>query len=45
MMAAGEISSLAEAREVVRNSFDVKCYEPKNTEGWDDAYERFLKLI
>ena len=45
MMAAGEISTLAEAREVVRNSFDVKCYEPKNTDGWDDAYERFLKLI
>ena len=45
MMAAGEISTLAEAREVVRNSFDVKCYEPKNAEGWDDAYERFLKLI
>ena len=45
MMAAGEISSLAEAREVVRNSFDVKCYEPDDTAGWDDAYERFLKLI
>lgn len=40
----GEIGSLSEAREVVRNSFDVKEYEPENTDMWDDGYERFLKI-
>ena len=36
----------AEAREVVRNSFEVKCYEPKTDKAlWDDAYARFKKLI
>ena len=41
---AGEIKDLKEAREVVRRSFDVKEYEPENTEMWDEGYERFLKL-
>lgn len=45
LMAAGEVKDLAQAREVVRNSFDIKCYEPKDADKWDAAYERFLKLI
>ena len=45
LMAAGEIGGLAEARQVVRDSFDIKRYDPANTEAWDEGYERFLKLI
>ena len=46
MISAGAIKDLAEAREVVRNSFEVKCYEPKTDKAlWDDAYARFKKLI
>ncbi|MBQ7822530.1 MAG: rhamnulokinase [Clostridia bacterium] len=43
----GEISGLAQAREVVKNSFEINCYEPDLSESamWDDAYDRFLKLI
>lgn len=44
-IAAGEIKNVAEAREVIRNSFDIEYYEPKNTEMWDEGYERFKKLI
>ena len=45
-IAAGEIKNVAEAREVVRNSFDIDHYEPKgNTAMWDDGYARFCKLI
>ena len=45
-IAAGEIKDLAEAREVVANSFELKHYEPTRERGaWDTAYERFCKLI
>jgi sugar (pentulose or hexulose) kinase len=43
-MATGDVKSLAEAREIVRNSFDVKRYEPRETKRWDEAYGRFRTL-
>ena len=45
-IAAGELKDLAEAREMVRNSFDVTCYEPDlSTKAiWDEGYEKFLSL-
>ncbi len=45
MIAAGELKDLAEARHVVRNSFEIKCYEPHHEAYWDDGYEKFRKLI
>jgi sugar (pentulose or hexulose) kinase len=44
-MAAGEIADLAEARHMIRNSFEIKMYEPHDAEMWDEGYGRFLKLI
>jgi len=41
----GYLNSLAEAREIVRNSFDVEEYHPGNREGWDEAYSRFQKEV
>ena len=41
----GHLGSLADAREVVRNSFDVEEYHPGNREGWDEAYQKLLKLM
>jgi rhamnulokinase len=38
--AVGQIKSLAELREIVRNSFELKEYEPKDSELWDKQYER-----
>ena len=43
-VAAGELGSLAEIREVVRRSFPLKTYEPHETDAWDEAYERFERL-
>ena len=43
-MAFGRISSLDELREVVRCSFSLDLYEPQHTSGWDERYERFMKL-
>ena len=44
-IAQGAIKDLAEAREVVANSFEMKHYQPcTEREAWDEAYERFCKL-
>ena len=43
-IASNLIGSIAEAREVVRRSFNVITYEPQKSVGWDEAYERFLKI-
>ena len=44
-MATGDVKSLAEARSIVLNSFDVKRYEPQQTPQWDDAYLRFRQML
>ena len=38
----GMLKSLAEAREVVRNSFEVQTFTPQNAERWQEPYGRFL---
>ncbi|MBE6675288.1 MAG: rhamnulokinase [Clostridia bacterium] len=44
-IAQGEIKDLAQAREVVANSFEMKHYQPcSEREAWDEAYARFCKL-
>ena len=45
LVATGDVASIAEAREVIRHSFDVEEYEPQNTAAWDEAYERFLGVL
>jgi len=44
-VAAGDVGSIAEAREVIRRSFPVEEYEPQNTAAWDDAYEKFTSVL
>ena len=44
-MATGDIKSLADARAVVRNSFEVKRYEPQHTKQWDEAYARYRAVL
>jgi rhamnulokinase len=41
----GLLSSLADARDVVRRSFEVRTYEPKGQERWQEPYQRFLKSL
>lgn len=45
VVAAGDVASIAEAREVISRSFPVEEYEPRNTAAWDDAYAKFLKIL
>ncbi len=45
-IAAGEVANIAQAREVVADSFELKSYEPSSDRAaWDDAYGRFLKIL
>ena len=39
------LSSLGEAREMVRTSFEPEVYEPENTAEWDEAYSRLVKVM
>jgi rhamnulokinase len=43
-VALGELAGIAEARALVRRSFPVETYEPRDTAAWDDAYERYVRL-
>lgn len=44
-VAAGDVGSIAQAREVIRNSFAVEQYEPRDTAAWDEAYGKFVKIV
>jgi rhamnulokinase len=39
------LGSLADAREVVRESFEVVQYEPRHPAEWQGPYERFLQFL
>ncbi len=43
-IAAGDVAGVAEARDVVRMSFDMVEYQPLPDDRWDAAAERFAKL-
>ncbi len=44
-VSAGQLDSIAQAREVVRQSFEVEEYTPQNAGPWDEAFARFQKLV
>ncbi|MDK2980777.1 MAG: rhamnulokinase [Chloroflexota bacterium] len=44
-IALGHLDSLAEARALVRASFDVETYQPGSRDRWDQAYAVLLNLI
>jgi len=44
-IALGHVESHEAAREVVRNSFELKMFTPQDSEQWDAAAVRFEKLL
>jgi len=44
-VATGELSSIEEARGLVKNSFEVTAYQPADTASWKQAYGRFKDII
>jgi len=41
----GLVGSLADGRAVVRRSFEVRTYEPREHDRWAEPYRRFLGMI
>jgi rhamnulokinase len=41
--ATGQIESLGRIREIVRNSFELKSYEPQNSRLWKEQYKRIAE--
>ena len=44
-MGRGFVESLDEVRQIVRNSFDLETYNPRDIVGVDEAYSKFVDLI
>lgn len=42
--ASGEVKSLSEMRQVIRDSFDVETFEPQNTDAWSEQFDRYMKI-
>lgn len=42
-MGSGTLAGLPEARAVVRQSFPLETFEPRDPAAWDAAYQRFLR--
>lgn len=45
LIALGELSGIGQARSVIAASEQPKHYEPQNPGAYDEAYERFLKIM
>ncbi len=46
LIASGEVRDVGEARSLVARSTELSVFEPSGDAGmWDEAYERFLKII
>ncbi len=45
LVALGELGGLDDIRRVVAATEPVTSYEPRPGGGWDDAYERFTRLV
>jgi rhamnulokinase len=43
--AMGLVGSLNEMRKVVRDSFDVITFNPEPSDKWDQAYQRFCRIV
>ncbi len=42
--AAGLVNDMFQMREIIAGSIDLNTYLPQDTQAWDDAYQRFIKL-
>ena len=45
LLALGEVSSLSEARALIKRSFPTREYLPVERDRWVDAYGRFVRII
>lgn len=44
LISGGDIADVIEARRIIANSGQLKCYSPENTAAWNEAYEKFKSV-
>ncbi|NJO83676.1 MAG: hypothetical protein HC828_13295 [Blastochloris sp.] len=45
-IALGELSSIADARQMLSRTVETRTYEPKNVTAWNDVYElRYRQIL
>ena len=45
LMAMGKIPDLMAGRKVVKTSFPIETYEPKDSDGWEQAFKTYQKFV
>ena len=45
LIAGGHIGSVADGRNIIKNSADIAVYEPERPLEWDAAYKRYREII
>jgi rhamnulokinase len=45
VFAMKKLSSLAEMRSVIRSSFEIRRYDPRDRAAWGSVYQRFRRLV
>jgi len=45
MVGTGHLPDLKSGRELIQRSFEFKTFQPKETEAWNKAYDRFQKIL
>ncbi|HBN96958.1 MAG TPA: rhamnulokinase [Firmicutes bacterium] len=45
LLSYGELSSIAEGRKLISQSFPVQRFEPQNPQAWADRYQEFVQMI
>ena len=43
--AANLVKDIWEMRRIIANSLDMVKYEPTDKAAWDEAYEKYLKIV
>ncbi len=43
--ASGDVSDIWHMRRIIANSIELKRFEPADKDAWDNAYDRFLKIV
>jgi rhamnulokinase len=44
-VASGDVGSIAQAREVIRDSFPLREYVPQNPDPWEAAFVTFERIV
>ncbi|MGE0757880.1 MAG: rhamnulokinase family protein [Pirellulaceae bacterium] len=44
-VANGDVGSIADARQLIRHSFEVREFTPQQVEPWNEAYARYCRIV